>query len=282
MHIELVLLDRVVNLVEEGLDVGVRIGPLQDSTVIARGVRRVRHIVVASPALLRRLGTPRASPRAGEAAVFCASAPRRAAPGGSARREGATVGVPQGPLDCNLAAPLLEACAAGLGFVRCLSYQASSLLADKQLRIVLRRLRSRVLARQPDLPQRARCLPFRTKLFIESMADEPSHRCSSPETDQSLQRANRDRMSARPSVSGGTGSWRDTEIRAATVERHVDAKRNSPAGPEPACFVLESSWMRQLPEMAVRSCDGPAITITRALPSVRVPDLNHTECPTWV
>ncbi|MGD9828906.1 MAG: LysR family transcriptional regulator [Hyphomicrobiaceae bacterium] len=55
----LMLVDRVVNLVEEGLDVGVRIGELPDSSIIARRIGEVRRVVVASPAYLARRGEPR-------------------------------------------------------------------------------------------------------------------------------------------------------------------------------------------------------------------------------
>jgi DNA-binding transcriptional LysR family regulator len=53
---ELVLLDRVVDLVEEGMDVGVRIGPLPDSSLHGLNVGQVRRVVCASPAYLR--GSP--------------------------------------------------------------------------------------------------------------------------------------------------------------------------------------------------------------------------------
>jgi len=57
---DLLLVDRVVNLVEEGMDVGVRIGHLPDSSLVAIPVGTVRRVVCASPAYLRRHGTPRA------------------------------------------------------------------------------------------------------------------------------------------------------------------------------------------------------------------------------
>lgn len=56
----LLLLDRVVSLVEEGVDVAVRIGHLPDSALLATSVGSVRRVVVASPKYLERHGRPKA------------------------------------------------------------------------------------------------------------------------------------------------------------------------------------------------------------------------------
>lgn len=53
-----VLLDRVVNLVEEGIDIAVRIGELPDSSLVARRVGSVRRMLVASPGYLEQRGSP--------------------------------------------------------------------------------------------------------------------------------------------------------------------------------------------------------------------------------
>ena len=50
--------DRMVNLVEEGFDVGVRIGQLADSSVIARKLAAVRIVTCAAPDYLARAGAP--------------------------------------------------------------------------------------------------------------------------------------------------------------------------------------------------------------------------------
>lgn len=170
MRINLVLLDRVTHLVEEGLDVGVRIGPLQDSTLVARPVGTIRRVVVASPAFLRRHGTPK-HPRE------LAGAPclRFNGTDGShwAFRDGGkrlTLGV-AGPFECNLAAPMLAACEAGLGFGRCLSYQAAEAVTAKRLRIVLAPFEVEPWPVSITYPS-ARLLPWRTRLFVEFLREE--------------------------------------------------------------------------------------------------------------
>ncbi len=55
---ELRLSDRMINLVDEGVDLAVRIGHLADSSVVARTVGDMRRIVLASPRYLKARGTP--------------------------------------------------------------------------------------------------------------------------------------------------------------------------------------------------------------------------------
>ena len=59
LQVELILNDRVVDLLEEGVDVAVRIGRLADSSLIARRFAVARTVCVASQAYLARAGTPR-------------------------------------------------------------------------------------------------------------------------------------------------------------------------------------------------------------------------------
>lgn len=56
--VSVALLDRVVNLIEEGFDAAIRIGALPDSSVIARRVGEVQRLLVASPTYLAKRGTP--------------------------------------------------------------------------------------------------------------------------------------------------------------------------------------------------------------------------------
>jgi DNA-binding transcriptional LysR family regulator len=58
LDIDLVLDDRNVDLVNEGIDVALRVGAMPDSNMTARRIAEGRSIVVASPAYLQRWGTP--------------------------------------------------------------------------------------------------------------------------------------------------------------------------------------------------------------------------------
>lgn len=58
LQLELIATDRVVDLVEERVDIGLRFGPLPDSSLVARKLGNVCSIPCASPAYLARRGTP--------------------------------------------------------------------------------------------------------------------------------------------------------------------------------------------------------------------------------
>lgn len=60
LKVELMLTDRMVDPLEEGVDVTVRIGAMVDSSLIARKISTVRVVLVASPDYLARSGTPQA------------------------------------------------------------------------------------------------------------------------------------------------------------------------------------------------------------------------------
>lgn len=58
VSLDVVFSDRMVNLVEEGFDVAVRIGHLSDSSLVARKLAAVRMVTCASPEYLARVGAP--------------------------------------------------------------------------------------------------------------------------------------------------------------------------------------------------------------------------------
>ena len=124
--------------------------------------------MAASPGWLRRHGTPR---HPGDLShLNCLTG----ADGGTwaFTERGRVITVPvRGNFECNLAAPLLEACARGLGVGRFLSYQAAPYVRNRRLRIVLAEFEE--LPRDVSLVYpSARLLPVRTRLFIEFMKQE--------------------------------------------------------------------------------------------------------------
>jgi len=56
--VDLALCDRVVDLMEEGFEAAIRVGPLPDSALVARPLAPYRLMICASPAYLARRGTP--------------------------------------------------------------------------------------------------------------------------------------------------------------------------------------------------------------------------------
>ena len=109
----LVLLDRFVDLIEEGIDVGVRIGALHDSSLVAQTIGTVRHVVVASPAHLKQHGIPsHPSDLAGANCILRSSMDASSWEFHSGRKR---IEVQlSSNLECNQAAPAIDACIAGL------------------------------------------------------------------------------------------------------------------------------------------------------------------------
>jgi DNA-binding transcriptional LysR family regulator len=59
LSVDLILDDRLVNLIEEGVDIGLWLGPLADSSLSARKVATCRRLVLGAPAYFERAGIPR-------------------------------------------------------------------------------------------------------------------------------------------------------------------------------------------------------------------------------
>lgn len=130
-------LDRVVNLIEEGLDVGMRIGHLPDSSMKAVKVGQVRRVVCASPAYLARRGIPELPGDLRKHTLISASGLSPTAEWNFIENgRGLSVRIqPRLIVTTNDAA--IEAAIAGFGLTRLLSYQIAPYLASGQLRIVL-------------------------------------------------------------------------------------------------------------------------------------------------
>lgn len=138
MTVSAMFVDRVVNLIEEGLDVGIRIGELPDSTMQAIGVGHVRRVVCAAPAYLAARGMPRAPADLAGHTLISASA---LSPATEWRfvKETATMRVRlNARLTVTTNDAALEAALLGFGITRLLSYQVGPHLKSGALRAVLK------------------------------------------------------------------------------------------------------------------------------------------------
>ncbi len=137
MEAEAVFLDRSVNLLEEGLDVGVRIGELPDSSMRALRVGSVRHVLVAAPDYLAQHELPRV-PQDLRGHTLIAST---AGGFGSGWRFGEAAGEHPLKIDARLSVTSNEAAISaargGFGIARLLSYQVAAEVETGQLRVLL-------------------------------------------------------------------------------------------------------------------------------------------------
>jgi len=121
--VRLVLGDRVVNLLEDQVDLAVRIGELPDSSLIATRVGTIRRVVCGSPAYFAAHGTPE-SPHALGAHKCVTFAALMSADSWVFKVDGVDVSVPvHSRLIVNTAEAAIDAAISGVGVTRVLSYQ---------------------------------------------------------------------------------------------------------------------------------------------------------------
>lgn len=137
MEVSALFVDRVVNLVEEGIDVAVRIGDLPDSSMRAAPVGQVRRLLVASPGYLERHGVPR-TPQDLPAHTIVGSNGSNVGPDWRFMHDGVVRTMRMRPrLQVNSNDAVIDAVKMGLGIARLLSYQAAAGLAAGELQLVL-------------------------------------------------------------------------------------------------------------------------------------------------
>ncbi len=167
VDVQLRLGDRNVNLIEEHVDVALRIGNLPDSSLVATQVGTVRRVVCASPGYLERFGTPRALDEL--AAHRCvtfdgldAATAWTFAAGDGARRQ-----VPvRSRLSVSTADAAIAAATLGLGLTRVLSYQVAEALREGRLVRLLAEDEPPPVPVSLIYPGQGR-LPIKTRAFID-------------------------------------------------------------------------------------------------------------------
>jgi DNA-binding transcriptional LysR family regulator len=167
--IKLLLTDRVVHLMEEQIDVALRIGELPDSTLMASTVGMVRMVVCGSPAYLAKHGVP-SRPQdlaAHDCIGFDVLESRRAWVFGSGK---SALSVPVvSRLAVNTAEAAIDAAALGVGLVRVLSYQVAEAVTNGALSVVLQDYESAPLP--VSLVHKGQApLPLKLRAFLDFAA----------------------------------------------------------------------------------------------------------------
>jgi len=136
--VDALLLDRVVHLVDEGVDVAVRVGDLPDSSLRAIRVGQVGRVVAAAPSYFHAHGTP-AHPRELKAHRIIASSSLSGSDEWRFRHRSREVVVRVTPrLYVSSNDAVAEAAIRGGGMARLLSYQVAAAIKSQQLGLALR------------------------------------------------------------------------------------------------------------------------------------------------
>ncbi len=129
--------DRVVNLLDEGLDIGIRIGQLPDSSLRAIRVGQVRRVICASAAYLKKHGAPKTPADLAGHQIIAATAISAGSEWTFARGK-QKIGIKLSPrILVNTNDGALEAAKSGFGLTQLISYQVANELAAGTLKSVL-------------------------------------------------------------------------------------------------------------------------------------------------
>jgi DNA-binding transcriptional LysR family regulator len=174
LSLDLMLTDRIVHLAEEGADLALRVGRLDDSSLVARKLARIRLVVCAAPVYLAGRGEPR-SPhdlKNHDCPVFAdgRSAPEWHCQTPSGRK--ATRVVPR--IRANDLDSLVTAARVGLGLVRAPAWQVADHVASGDLRVVLARYERPPTALHA-LFLRTRLLPLKVGALTDFLVEHWRH-----------------------------------------------------------------------------------------------------------
>jgi DNA-binding transcriptional LysR family regulator len=170
VEIEMVLLERYVDLVAEGFDLVLRLGPVRDSSLASRTLSIERYVLCAAPSYLRRRGEPQSLDEIGahNALVLASDRPRHRWPFRRGRR---VIEVEaRGTLRTNDAGLLREAAIAGLGLTVLPSYLVEQDLAAGALVELLPTCKLPSFAVVALYPSR-RQLPRRVRVFLDFLGE---------------------------------------------------------------------------------------------------------------
>jgi DNA-binding transcriptional LysR family regulator len=166
MDVRMMLVDRRLNMIEDHIDIGLRVGDLHDFSLVAKKVGVVRRVICASPAYLKRRGTPKTpDDLMGHDCITFENTL-------SAQTWSLNVGKTEKsfPIHSRLivstAEAATDAAVAGIGLTRMLDYQIATQLREGTLKLVLESFRS------PPKPvhliyEAGRHLPLKIRTFLD-------------------------------------------------------------------------------------------------------------------
>lgn len=136
LTVRLMLSDRNVHMIDEGIDIAVRIGELADSALVAVKIGEVQRVLAASPKYLAARGTPEtpAALRQHDIIVFEGIGVGNEWRFGAAGKTSVQV---EPRLSVNSADAAIAAASNGLGITRALSYQVADAVKLRRLKLVL-------------------------------------------------------------------------------------------------------------------------------------------------
>lgn len=135
--INALLLDRLVNMVDEGADVAIRIGHLPDTGLLAIKVGQIRPVICAAPDFLDHFGRPTDPKEVMAAPIVMSYASSLLTDWQFNLPEGTTTMHPKPRLKVTSNQAAINAARLGWGLTRVLSYQVADLVAKGELEIVL-------------------------------------------------------------------------------------------------------------------------------------------------
>jgi DNA-binding transcriptional LysR family regulator len=166
---DVLLVDRVVDLIDEGMDAAIRIAHLRDSSLVAIEVGRVRRVVCASEKYLRRHGVPQLPNdiRAHRCIRHLGLSPRSEWHFQVGSRQQA---IPiNSVFTCNEIDGAVDACIEGLGLGMFLSYMVAPYRKAGQLKYVLESFEREPMPVQVVYPQ-TRLMSNRVRVFVDECA----------------------------------------------------------------------------------------------------------------
>ncbi|MDR3376694.1 MAG: LysR family transcriptional regulator [Ancalomicrobiaceae bacterium] len=162
IDIRLVMVDRWIDLLEDPVDVALRIGALADSALVAIRVGTIRHVTCASPAYLAEHGTPRTLEdlRNRPCVVFQALTT-----GGQWKFSEESI-TPRTRLTVDTAEAAIDAAVAGVGITRVLCYQAAAAVRAGDLKVILEDVEPPVMP-VSLVHTGERLLPLKLRAFLD-------------------------------------------------------------------------------------------------------------------